>query len=83
MKCNAYKGANVAGLDPYTGEATLLFHPRRQSWKEHFVLNADGSLAGITPEGRATVFVLRMNVDYRIARRQKLILLGRYPCEKP
>ncbi len=61
----------------------MLFHPRNQSWKTHFVLNADGSLAGLTPEGRSTIFVLRMNAVNRIAQRQKLILLGRYPCEKP
>ena len=30
------KGANIAGLDPGTGELTRRFHPRRDRWREHF-----------------------------------------------
>ena len=34
--CNNHKGANIAGIDPTTGELTRLFHPRRDRWEEHF-----------------------------------------------
>lgn len=34
--CNAFKGANVAGYDPETGQLTELFHPRRHVWSVHF-----------------------------------------------
>ena len=33
---NSYKGPNIAGIDPYRGEVTRLFHPRRDVWDEHF-----------------------------------------------
>ena len=32
IKCNGYKGPNVAALDPNTGNATKLFNPRQQDW---------------------------------------------------
>ena len=34
--CNLAKGPNIAALDPESGELTRLFHPRRDSWTEHF-----------------------------------------------
>lgn len=83
IRCNRYKGPNVAALDPLTEEASKLYNPRSQDWHAHFIVDANGIIAGLTPEGRATVFVLRMNVEERIAQRRGLILLERYPCEKP
>ena len=80
LKCNSFKGPNVAALDPMTGEATKLYNPRRQRWNEHFRLNLDSMITGLTPEGRATVDVLRMNSDDRVQNRQLLTELGNYPC---
>jgi hypothetical protein len=78
-KCNLYKGTNIATADPETGEPTFLFHPRRHQWGDHFRL--DGALIEpLTPEGRATVFVLQLNAPERVEKRLALILLGRYPC---
>jgi hypothetical protein len=58
--CNLYKGPNLSGLDPTTGELTRLFHPRRDRWEAHFQL--DGSkIVGLTPEGRTTSALLEMN----------------------
>lgn len=34
--CNSFKGPNIAGIDPETGELTRLFHPRSEMWAEHF-----------------------------------------------
>jgi len=34
--CNSYKGANLSGIDPVTGEIARLFHPQRDRWGEHF-----------------------------------------------
>ena len=60
--CNRYKGPNIAGMDPHTGELVRLFHPRNDEWADHFEL--DGArLAGRTPIGRATVQVLSMNAE--------------------
>ena len=52
--CNAHKGDNVAAFDPQTGNPTALYHPRKQTWDDHFRLNDDATIKGITPEGRTT-----------------------------
>jgi len=79
--CNQHKGAEVAAIDPLTSEATKLFNPRQQKWDEHFQINSDASLSGITAEGRATVLVLRMNEEERVEQRHGETLLGNYPCQ--
>jgi hypothetical protein len=82
LKCNSFKGPNVAALDPLTGEATRLYDPRHQQWSEHFQINADATLSGISPVGRATIVVLRINEASRVKQRQVAMLLGEYPCER-
>ena len=42
--CNLSKGPEVAAIDPFTGEASLLFNPRIHDWREHFVINPDATL---------------------------------------
>jgi hypothetical protein len=79
VHCNLLKGTNVAGADPETGNPTFMFHPRRQTWEDHFRL--EGSLIEpLTPEGRVTVFLLHLNDAERIEERQTLRELIRYPC---
>ena len=80
-ECNLFKGSTIAAIDPLTDEASRLFNPRQQTWSEHFEVNVDGSLAGLTPEGRATVAALRMNDAPRVEQRNGEILLGNYPCQ--
>ena len=79
--CNRHKGPEIAAVDPQTDEATKLFNPRQQNWREHFEIKSDASLAGLTPEGRATVAVLRMNEAPRVEQRYGEVLLGNYPCQ--
>lgn len=60
VACNLYKGPNLSGLDPDTGELTPLFHPRQQIWADHFAF--DGlDIVPLTAVGRTTVAVLRLN----------------------
>lgn len=80
LECNSYKGPNVAALDPQTVEATKLYNPRVQTWKNHFQINADATLSGLTPEGRSTIFVLRINDEERVQQRLGEIILDEYPC---
>lgn len=79
-KCNGFKGANVAALDPLTGDAAKLYNPRRQRWNDHFQLNPNATILGISPEGRTTVNVMRMNESSRLRERKILMLAGEYPC---
>jgi hypothetical protein len=81
-KCNGFKSSNIASIDPETGQPVLLFHPRQQQWDEHFGLDDSAEIVPLTPEGRVTVFLLRMNDNSRIHQRRMLIELGRYPCTK-
>jgi hypothetical protein len=70
--CNSYKGDNLTGIDPLTGEITRLFHPRRDDWRRHFVWEGP-TLAGLTEIGRATIDVLCINAAVRIELRSILI----------
>ncbi|MEQ8676535.1 MAG: HNH endonuclease signature motif containing protein [Aggregatilineales bacterium] len=80
--CNIYKGSDVAALDPLTRAATRLYDPRQQVWDEHFRLNPDATISGLTPEGRTTVRVLRINDIERVNQRFGEMAVGDYPCKK-
>jgi len=60
VSCNIYKGANLTGIDPVTMKIEALFHPRRQQWADHFMWR-EREIVGISPVGRTTVEVLRLN----------------------
>jgi hypothetical protein len=65
-RCNLRKSVNLAGIDPQTGNVAVLFHPRKDTWADHFeirMIRPQGALeiCGKTPQGRATVHTLRMN----------------------
>jgi 5-methylcytosine-specific restriction endonuclease McrA len=70
-RCNLHKGSNLSGIDPDTGEIVALFHPRRDRWSDHFRWRGV-RVEGITPQGRATVQVLRMNHARRLELRSHL-----------
>ena len=77
MRCNRYKGANVASYDPTTNKLVPLFNPRTQNWEDHFELKG-AIIQPITPEGRVTVKILRMNDENRVVERLRLIEAGFY-----
>jgi hypothetical protein len=68
--CNSHKGPNLAAPDPQTGDLTRLFDPRLDQWPEHFARRG-GEIIGQTPIGRATVRLLRMNLDGRLELREE------------
>ena len=78
LDCNRHKGSDFASFDPDTGQIGLLFNPRRQQWADHFRLDGERILP-LTPEGRVTVFVLKLNDELRIRERRALIEAQRYP----
>jgi hypothetical protein len=61
----------VAGLDPDTREIVRLFHPRRDSWADHFVWDGP-ELKARTQMGRVTIAVLVINDPEVIAVRRAL-----------
>lgn len=82
-RCNLKKGPNLAGLDSETGEIVPLFHPRKDTWDDHFAVRVAGSpqgveIQGLTRVGRATVAVLGINEDLRQMLRYELWLEGLY-----
>lgn len=71
-RCNRHKGSDLGSFDPATGDFCFLFHPRSQQWQQHFNIR-DNVIIGITPEGRTTAQLLKLNIDERIAERTRLL----------
>jgi len=80
LHCNRHKGPNIAGRDPATGEIQRLFHPRKDSWREHFQLKGE-IIVGLTAIGRVTVQVLAMNEPEFLAAREALLKEGVYTTQ--
>jgi hypothetical protein len=64
-RCNAFKGPNLASLDPLTHQQTNLFHPRYDDWDAHFEM-IGGRIEGKSEVGRATARLLMMNDPRRV-----------------
>ena len=78
--CNGFKGTQTHFVDPESGQQVALFHPRRQTWGEHFVWSDDGvKIVGRTACGRATVLALQLNNDYLIQARHRWVMVGWHP----
>jgi 5-methylcytosine-specific restriction endonuclease McrA len=69
--CNAKKGPNIATASPDTGRVIELFNPRQQHWEEHFAMV--GPVIGTTETGRATIQLLDLNEEERVAIRAQLL----------
>lgn len=79
-RCNLFKRSLVEAIDPLSGETTLLFHPRRDHWSEHFAWNEAGlHIVGLTPVGRATVTALNVNNAVIMDARRNWVRLGWHP----
>jgi 5-methylcytosine-specific restriction endonuclease McrA len=80
--CNGHKYNKTQAFDPITNELVALFHPRQQQWAEHFTWNKDCTvIIGLTPTGRATVEVLRLNRPALQNLREVLYPVGKHPPE--
>ncbi len=77
VRCNRYKGPNVGSFDPFTNVLAPLFNPRTQVWAEHFRWD-EATILPLTPEGRVTLRILRLNEGDRLVERQRLIAAGLY-----
>jgi hypothetical protein len=78
FRCNSFKGSNISGRDPLTLRLTPLFNPRRHKWARHFRWQGP-NLVGLTPVGRTTIAVLKINEHFRVEVREGLIEEGVFP----
>lgn len=67
-RCNRHKGSDLTSFDPQTRQLSPLFNPRTQVWAEHFAYQRE-KIIGLTPEGRTTVHLLRLNSEERLTER--------------
>ncbi len=72
-RCNLFKGPNLS--TKVEGETVELFHPRQHEWHDHFAFSGP-EIVGLTPTGRATVQLLKMNTPRRIAIRRRILAHG-------
>ena len=75
QECNLLKGTNLSAIDPDAGVVVQLFHPRKDRWEDHFLFT-DDRVVGLTPTGRATVWLLQMNSPDRLELRAALRATG-------
>jgi hypothetical protein len=76
-RCNRAKGTDIGSVHPESEELIRLFHPRRDSWREHFRINGP-RIVGLTLVGQVTVTLLQFNQDERVLERTLLQRAGRF-----
>jgi len=75
--CNVFKGASLTGWDEITQRQERLYHPRIDSWKDHFEIDNDQiTIKGLTAVGRATIIKLRINREEQLRARRRWVRLG-------
>jgi len=80
--CNSFKQARTHALDARTGRRVSLFHPRRDSWPDHFRWSHDSTrIVGRTAIGRATVEALRLNRPALVVARRVWVRHDLHPPE--
>jgi hypothetical protein len=78
--CNAFKNDKIEAIDSLTMQFFPLFNPITQHWNEHFDWSEDDlQIIGITPIGRATVLLLKMNREGNVNLRKLLKMAGLHP----
>jgi hypothetical protein len=78
--CNRYKADRTQALEPDTQEVLPLFHPQRDVWSEHFAWDESATeIVALTPVGRGTIRVLRMNRPELIRVRRLWVAMAEHP----
>jgi hypothetical protein len=76
--CNSYKGPNVAGVTAETRKVVRLFHPRHDTWDDHFEWRGV-ELRAKTEIGSVTIAVLNINHADCLAMREAFREEGSFP----
>ena len=78
--CNQFKYNKTESEDPINGELVPLFHPRADTWSDHFAWSDDfATIIGLTPTGRATIVALKINRETVQNLRKVLLLAKEHP----
>jgi hypothetical protein len=78
--CNAHKADIVEHTDPLTGESVRLFHPRRDTWSDHFRIDTAAALIeGVSAIGRVSVDRMVMNAVEQVEARSLWFQLNLFP----
>lgn len=78
--CNNFKYTTIEVLDNVTGEYFPLYNPRKHNWTEHFKWSENGlKIIGISPIGRITVELLKLNREGVVNLRRALIAIDEHP----
>jgi HNH endonuclease len=74
--CNLRKSDHIDGIDPVSRQITPLFHPRQNTWVEHFEKQSPYQIMGKTAIGRTTIVRLDMNSSLQLRAREFWVALG-------
>ncbi len=78
--CNLHKSDKTFGFDAVSDEIIRLFNPRNDVWNEHFGWAQNFTMTiGLTPIGRVTVDVLKLNRQGLVNLREMLCKFGKHP----
>jgi hypothetical protein len=77
--CNLRIGNRISGIFPDVSTQVPFFHPRQDRWNQHFQVDANGIINGITIIGKVTVENLEMNSASQVAARKLWIQLDLFP----
>jgi hypothetical protein len=77
--CNLRKSNRTEVADPESYLLVSIFHPRKNSWSEHFRWQGY-RVIGKTPVGRATIAALDLNEPRRLRIRQAEEMFGLFPA---
>ena len=78
VSCSLRKWANRTAVDPQTNVFVRLFNPRADNWDDHFEWREE-LLEAKSPNGRATIELLKMNRPVILGIRKEEMLRGRHP----
>ncbi len=78
MTCNRQKGTDIASISAQSGQLCRLFNPRTDRWSDHFQLHG-AVIRPLTDIGEVTAKLLAFNDLDRLAEREALIAVQRYP----
>jgi len=78
--CNDYKSNKISATDPINHLEIPIFHPRKNIWSDHFAWDVSGLfIIGTTPNGRASVDLLKLNRLELVNLRSLLTMIGKHP----